>query len=94
LDYIEEEYSEDRDDISDMLEKAVGLDHLSADKTPEGQAFAAAYQAKYTSPPSNYAMYAYDTVYMYAHTLDSMIQRGDDFHNGKDITDGLRAVDF
>ena len=39
-------------------------------------------------------MYAYDTVYMFAWTIDSMIERGEDFNNGTDMTDSLRAVDF
>jgi hypothetical protein len=92
--YVKDEYSDSKDDISDALEGAVGLDHLSAKHTEEGKDFASRYLKKYEMDATTYAMYTYDTVYMFANTLNSMIQRGDDFHNGKDITDGLRAVDF
>ena len=39
-------------------------------------------------------MYTYDAVYMYAHAIDSMLQKGDDLNNGKELSDALRASDF
>lgn len=91
--WIETEYSDDKDDIMDVLNGAVGL----GNREPQGEIgakFIADYSAIYGPDYTTYAMYAYDTVYMFAHTIDSMIERGEDFNNGKDMTDSLRAVDF
>ena len=86
LAWIDEEYSGDKDDIMDVLNGAIGLDN----RVPQGEIgakFMADYQATCQSAYITYAMYAYDTVYMFAHTIDSMIERGEDFNNRKDMTD-------
>jgi hypothetical protein len=77
----------------DVLNGAIGLDN----RVPQGETganFMTTFKSKFGSDYTTYSMYAYDTVYMFAHTIDSMIERGEDFNNGKDITDSLRAVDF
>lgn len=93
LDWIKDEYADDEEDIMEVLNGAIGLDNRRpiGDK---GAAFEAAYTAAYGNTLNSYAMYAYDAVYMFAYTIESMIERGEDFNNGKDITDSLRSVDF
>ena len=39
-------------------------------------------------------MYTFDTVYLFANTIQDMVERGQDFNDGKDLMDSLRAADF
>jgi hypothetical protein len=39
-------------------------------------------------------MYAYDAVYMFAETIDRMLERGEDVNSGKELVNGLKASDF
>lgn len=93
LEWIDEVYESDKDDILELLNGAIGLDNRVA-QGEVGAQFMADYEATYGETYTTYAMYTYDTVYAFANSVDSMIERGEDFNNGKSMTDSLRAVDF
>lgn len=94
MDWVEEQYKSDKGDIEEFLEGAIGLDQ----RKPHGEigeAFLKSYEAEFgDGVPSVHALFTYDTVYMFAHALESMLERGDDFNNGKDMTDSMRSIDF
>lgn len=92
--YIDENYSSDKNDIEDFLEGAIGIDQRNP-HGDAGEAFTQSYATEYGSEvPSVHSLFVYDTVYMFAHALESMLERGDDFNNGKDMTDSMRSIDF
>ena len=86
-------YSADSANILQVLNGALGLAYLPASGA-SGTSFAAAYASLSPSPYTTSALLAYDTVYLLAYTLQSMIGQGEDINNGKDIINSLRAADF
>jgi ABC-type branched-subunit amino acid transport system substrate-binding protein len=90
---LDTEYSSDKDDILEVLNGAIGLG-LAGPVGAAGEAFTAAYAAEYGADYTPYAMYAYDAVYLYAYTIQAMLEKGDDINNGSELMEGLRAADF
>lgn len=93
LDMLDSEYKDDKNQILEVFNGAIGLDYRPP-LDEVGDAFSAAYKVKYGSEPTTYSMLAYDSAYLYARTIDTMVSRGNDFNSGKDLTDSLRAADF
>ena len=86
-------YPDEYEDIIDALDGTISLTDLKAQGSL-GDEYAAKYQEVYKEKYTVYSMLAYDCAYLYAITISSMVERGEDFNNGKDLTDALRAADF
>lgn len=93
MNLLETEYEDDKEDILEVFNGALGLDFRPPNGAI-GEKFKNSYKEAYGSDPSDYAMLAYDSAYLYARTIDTMISRGNDFNSGKELTDSLRAADF
>lgn len=93
LSIIDTDYKSDKDDIFKVLEGALGLGFREPIDTA-GDTFEEDYFAAYNKQYSTYAMLAYDSLFLYAYTIQSMINRGEDFNNGKELMDALRSADF
>jgi len=83
----------DQSNILEVINGAYGLGFRGPIDTV-GKTFDEAYYAAYAEDPTTYAMLTYDTVYLYAWTIQSMINRGEDFNNGKQLMDSLRSADY
>lgn len=84
--YSPEDYAE----LMDALEGCISLGNTG----PQGEAglqFTNSYKSAYNGAvPDEYAMLAYDTVTLYAHTIANMASRGEDYFSGKELLDALR----
>jgi len=93
IDNLPKLYPDDYEDILDALDGTIALSDLGVQST-SGDVFEKKYKEIYKEPYTVYSMLAYDCAYLYAITINSMVERGEDFNNGKDLTDALRAADF
>lgn len=93
LDNLPKLYPDDYEVILDALDGTISLTDLGVQGDP-GAVFEKKYLEQYKEPYTVYSMLAYDCAYLYAITINSMVERGEDFNNGKDLTDALRAADF
>ena len=59
-----------------------------------GEAFAAAYKARFSEPPPAYSALAYDSVFLYADCLTRVIEAGEDFNHLNALMSFLRTSDF
>mmetsp|Transcript_28667 Transcript_28667/g.28318 ORF Transcript_28667/g.28318 Transcript_28667/m.28318 type:complete len:932 (-) Transcript_28667:669-3464(-) len=91
---IEKNYNDSSSDIYEVINGGIGLGFSPALTTGAGPEFVANYKSNYTASYTTYAMLAYDTLYLYAYTIQGMISRGEDFNNGKELMDALRSADF
>lgn len=94
LEIIEEDYKDDKSDIFQVLNGAIGLGFRPALDDGVGKEFQASYLLEYNQKYSTYSMLAYDSLYLYAYTIQGMISRGEDFNNGKELMDAIRSADF
>ncbi|OMJ76504.1 hypothetical protein SteCoe_24126 [Stentor coeruleus] len=90
---IDENYKQYKNDIYKVIEGAIGLNYCKA-QGDKGKSFESAYKARYNEEYSTSSMLAYDAVYTYASVLSGMISRGDDYNNGKVLTNNLRSADL
>ena len=59
-----------------------------------GSTFAANYKAKYGQNYTNYALLAYDIVYLFYNTIERIIAQGDNFFSTSVLMEYLRSADF
>lgn len=90
---IDENYKQYKNDIYKIIEGAIGLDYSKA-QGEKGKNFESIYKARYNEDYSTSSMLAYDAVYTYVSVLSGMISRGDDYNNGKILTNNLRSADL
>jgi ABC-type branched-subunit amino acid transport system substrate-binding protein len=93
LDYIRKYYPGEEADIMQVLNGAFGLTYRPAIGA-DGQEFAKRYLSEYGSNYTAYSLLAYDTAYLFGVTVDGMINRGEDYTSGRDLTNALRGADF
>ena len=86
-------YAAESSKILEVLNGALSLAYLPAIGSL-GASFTSAYEAAYSSPYTTSALLAYDTVYLFAYTMQSMISQGEDINSGLSLTNALRAIDF
>lgn len=91
--YIDENYADDKEDILEVMNGAQSLG-IADIKGDVGDAYATNYAERYGVAHTFYGMYTYDALYMYANTIHTMLNKGDDLNNGKELASGLKAVDF
>ena len=86
-------YNENSLQIYQVFNGAFSLSYRQALGTL-GATFKTKYYAKYKKNYDTNALLAYDTAYLYAYTISGMINRGENYDNGKQLTDSLRGADF
>ena len=59
-----------------------------------GKSFEESYYSEYEEQPSSYSMMVYDTVYLYAKSIEAMTQAGEDFYQVETLMNFLRIADF
>ncbi|OMJ93956.1 hypothetical protein SteCoe_3016 [Stentor coeruleus] len=91
--YIDNFYSGWKDEIFNVLDGAITLAQ-SGVKGTIGQKFAEDFLDEYDMNYTTEALLAYDTVYLYAKTLKSMIENSQNVHNGQELLNALRRTDF
>ena len=73
IEYIDDYYAEDKDDIMHVLNGAMSLGFSDIDNGPVGKAFKENYKETYNEDHTIYGMYTYDAVKLYANAIESMI---------------------
>ena len=90
---IQKDYSDKAANILAFLQGAVSLGFRPPIDTV-GANFKANYKKKFNKSYSNSAMLAYDSVYLFANSLETIINQQEDYSNGDTINNALRASDF
>lgn len=94
ISYIDSDHKNHKSDIYKVLNGATGLWFRDVLGTA-GASFVANYKASYdTANYNTYGIYAYDSIYLLAYTIQSMISNGEDFNTGSDLAKSLRSADM
>lgn len=91
--YIDNFYSGWKEEIFNVLDGAITLAQNGVEGTI-GDDFAEEFLKKYDMNYTTEALLAYDTVYLYANSLKSMIENSQNVHNGQELLNALRRADF
>ena len=90
---IQENYKSDKSDIMKVFKGAFSLLQNPVSGT-KGSTFALNYLEKTNFNYTTLAMLAYDTVYLYAYTIKSIINDNQDFRDGPTLINALRGCYF
>ena len=79
--------------VLDVLDGVISLGNVGV-QGARGAQFKERYFAAYKEKCTVYSMLAYDSVYFFAEAMNTMVEHGEDFHLGKDLSDALRTTEM